>query len=106
MREPGRTAGWTGAGGGGTGSRRVWLGETVSWGSAAGALTEGSTAAGCWVLAASPPSTVWYTPSNTRLSETNFTSVLAGWTFTSTALGRVVTWRTQPGNLPTIFWLA
>ena len=32
--------------------------------------------------------------------------LLGGWTFTSTALSLHVKWRTQPGNLPTIFWLA
>ena len=44
--------------------------------------------------------TVWYTASNTVLSDTNFTTVLAGWTFTSTASGGRVMCSTQPGNLP------
>ena len=35
----------------------------------------------------------------------NFTSVLAGWTFTSTALAGKVKCSTQAGNLPAIIWL-
>ena len=44
--------------------------------------------------------TVWYTASNTVLSDTNFTTVLAGCTFTSTASAGRVMCSTQPGNLP------
>ena len=38
----------------------------------------------------------------TAFSDRNFTSVFAGWTFTSTALAGSRRWRTQAGNLPTI----
>lgn len=54
--------------------------------------------------ASSADRTAWYTAENTWRSLPNFTSLLAGWTFTSTALRRMSRWRTQPGNLPTIFW--
>ena len=50
-------------------------------------------------------STVWYTASNTSRSRANFTWVLAGWTFTSTAVTGSVTQSTQPGNLPFMIWL-
>ena len=50
-------------------------------------------------------STVWYTASNTSRSRANFTWVLAGWTFTSTAVTGTVTDSTQPGNLPFMIWL-
>ena len=50
-------------------------------------------------------STVWYTASNTSRSRANFTWVLAGCTFTSTAVTGRVTDSTQPGNFPFMIWL-
>lgn len=46
--------------------------------------------------------TVWYTASKTSRSRANFTWVLAGCTFTSTAVTGTVTDSTQPGNFPFI----
>ena len=43
---------------------------------------------------------------NTARSWTNFTTVLAGWTFTSTMWRGRSMWRTQPGNLPLSWRLA
>ena len=77
----------------------VWLGVTVS-----SPRTPGSTAWGRLRSAPRAESTAWYTVENTCCSFWNFTSVLAGWTFTSTSLGRTVRWMTQPGKRPTIFW--
>ena len=44
--------------------------------------------------------TAWYTASKTAFSWANFTWVLAGWTFTSTAVTGRVTASTQPGKRP------
>ena len=49
-------------------------------------------------------STVWYTASNTAFSWANFTWVLAGCTFTSTAVTGRVTASTQPGKRPFMIW--
>ena len=79
--------------------KAVWRGVTVSWG-----LGLSSTAAGRVWSRSRAARTAWYTAPNTERSLPNFTSVLAGWTFTSTALRFSSRWRTQAGNLPTIFW--
>ena len=81
--------------------RLVWLGVTVSWRGS----TDFTTAWGRLWSPFKAASTPWYTVENTCCSFWNFTSVFVGWTFTSTVLGRTVRWSTQPGNLPTIFWL-
>ena len=79
--------------------RLAWLGVTVSDG-----FTPGMAAWGRVWSRSSAESTAWYTAANTACSRWNFTSVLVGWTFTSTSLGFTVSWMTQPGNRPTIFW--
>ena len=63
-----------------------------------------STAAGRVRSPSRAARTAWYTALNTARSLPNFTSVLAGWTFTSTALSFTSRWSTQAGKRPTIFW--
>ena len=79
--------------------RLVWLGVTVSAG-----RTPGRDAWGRVWSRSRAESTAPYTAVNTACSRWNFTSVLVGWTFTSTSPGLTVRWITQPGNLPTSFW--
>ena len=79
--------------------RAVWLALTVSDG-----LTPGMDAWGRVWSRSRAAATAPYTVVNTACSRWNFTSVLVGWTFTSTSAGLTVRWMTQPGNLPTIFW--
>ena len=79
--------------------RLVWLGVTVSAGRAPGRDAWGRV----WSRSRAE-STAPYTAVNTACSRWNFTSVLVGWTFTSTSPGFTVRWITQPGNLPTSFW--
>lgn len=49
--------------------------------------------------------TAWCTASKTSRSERNLTSVLAGWTFTSTACTGISISSTQAGKRPTMIWL-
>ena len=75
----------------------VWGGFSDIPGAGSGSFTAGRSFV--WFSA---PRTPYWTQSNTFRSERNFTSVLAGWTFTSTALTGRVKWSTQAGNLPTM----